>query len=362
MEPNRSENPAAIPHPGHSIPVHTRSESGHFTTGAHGEAQNHPRLPPPTNTKQSEELLHTMRPTNRSSDDRSELAFQTAANNLGMKNDGFLGEWMAVDHRDVPSDGLGISHDMFFPTPVMTEVWGEESTPNLSWDSGQELPNFLSDRPMAQVEPGEAVDGAAPAGGRRELVLEKRMPETHNAVDTAMPLPKTTSQLKPSALTGERLVHILKAVAAAGFDSLDDAVLAYYTENLKDEDQLRQQQRLSRIRRLPVLLKELHLAAQDWGPWQRRGFHEQIIKSTEDIIVTELQEHLSTGRSDHCKSNCSTEQRCQTCKQMAMDETDIEAEVSSSSDAIHHNISPRNLTIYVDSQHMDLADLTLFQV
>jgi hypothetical protein len=146
---------------------------------------------------------------------------------------------MAIDHRDVPSDGLGMSHDMFFLTPVMTEAWGEESTPNLLWNSGQEPPNFLSGRPMAQVEPGEAVDGAAPAGGRRELASEKRMPETHNAVDAAMPLPKTTSQLGPSAGTGERLVHILKAVAAAGFDSLDDAVLAYYTETLKDEDQLR---------------------------------------------------------------------------------------------------------------------------
>lgn len=324
-----------MPHPEHSIPVHTRSESVHFATGAHGEAHNHPHFPPSTNPKQSEELLRTMKPTNRSLDDRSDLAFQTTANSLGMKNDGFLGEWMAIDSRDIPSDGLGMSHDIFFPTPAMTEAWGEESTPNLSWNSAQELPNFLSDRSTARAEPGEAVDGAAPAGGTRELASEKTMP------DTVMPLPKTDSQLEPSAVTGARLLHVLKAVSAAGFDSLDDAVLAYYAETLKDDDRLRQQQRLSRIRRLPVLLKELHLAAQDWGPWQRRGFHEQIIKSTEDIIVAELQEHLSTCRSDKCKSNCSTEQRCQACKQMAMDETDIEAEVSSSSDAIHRENSQR---------------------
>jgi hypothetical protein len=47
---------------------------------------------------------------------------------------------------------------------------------------------------------------------------------------------------------------------------------------------------------------------------------------------------------------------------MALDETDIEAEVSSSSDGIHDENFQQNLTICVDSQHMDLADLTLFQI
>lgn len=123
---------------------------------------------------------------------------------------------------------------------------------------------------------------------------------THGTINT-MPLPGgETSEVAASASAEARLSHVLKAVNAAGFDSLDNVVLAYYTKSLKDDDDesLRQEQRLNRIRRLPVLLKELHLAAQGWGQWQRRSFHEQIIKSTEDILISELEDHLAARRPD----------------------------------------------------------------
>ncbi|KAF2029787.1 hypothetical protein EK21DRAFT_112653 [Setomelanomma holmii] len=265
-----------------------------------------------------------MTPTHQSLDDSSDLAFQTTATSIGIKHDGFLGEWMALYSKGISSDLSGMSHDMFFPTPAMTDPWGEAPTPNLSWNSAPDLP-FLLDETMPPAEPDAAVAEAAP--GRRELVSDREVPDTHGTVNTASSLPRGDSQLETPAFTGARLSHVLKAVAAAGFDSLDDAVVTYYAEALKDDERLRQEQRLSRIRRLPVLLKELHLAAQGWGQWQRRGFQEQIIKSTEDIVIAELKDHLATRRPDKYNSTCSTEQPGQSCRHKAKDETDVEAEL-----------------------------------
>ena len=125
-----------------------------------------------------------------------------------------------------------------------------------------------------------------------------------------------------STSTEARLSHVLKAVAAAGFESLDSAVVAYYARSFKDDEWLRQEQRLNRVRRLPVLLRELHHASEGWCQWQRRSFQEQVVRSTEDILIGELEDHL-TAKADPPHG----QQANQTFMQKAGDEVDIESEV-----------------------------------
>lgn len=154
-----------------------------------------------------------------------------------------------------------------------------------------------------------------------EAAPERGEPESDRSVSTGGP------QLDPSASIDARLSQVLKAVDAAGFDSLDSAVIAYYKKSSKGNDGLRQEQRLNRMRRLPVLLKELHHSAQGWGQWERRNFQEQIIRSTEDILFAELEDHLASRRTSPQNSPYGNEQRGAS-HQSEEDQTDVEAEVS----------------------------------
>ncbi|KAF2633116.1 hypothetical protein BU25DRAFT_89066 [Macroventuria anomochaeta] len=320
IDPGRHNNHITTPHSEPSIPEHSRSESMFL-------ALDRSSLPPSTIAKPLEEHLRNMAPTGQSVPESPNLAYRTTAKDLCMKDDGFL--------------------DSFFPTPAMTDPWGEAPPPNLSWNSAAGLP-FLLDEDMSMTEPDATVAEMIPE--RSEMVPDRRVSDAHNTGNTAV------SQLDSSALTGERLSHVLKAVSAAGFSSLDDAVVAYYAEFCKDDERLRQAQRLNRIRRLPVLLKELHLAAQGWGQWQRRSFQEQIIKSAEDIVIAELEEQLLARRHDHYSSTCSTEKPCQACKQKAREEIDTEAELPNTWTLLT-SLSTRYNAIASKDRHTDVPKL-----
>lgn len=227
--------------------------------------------------------------------------------------------------KGISDDLSEMPYDDSFPTPAMTDTWGEGSTLSLLRNSPSELVS-PSDGAKLLTEPQAAA--AEVVAKRSEVVSDGRTPEAQSIVNMTLSRSKGNAQLGTFTSTGGRLSHVLEALAAAGFDSLDDAVVAYYVESLQDNERLRQEQRLSRIRRLPVLLKQLHLAAQGWGEWQRRSFQEQMIKSTEDIIVAELEDHLAAKRPSCHNSTCSTEHPGQACKHKERDETDIEAQVS----------------------------------
>ncbi|RGP74949.1 basic-leucine zipper transcription factor [Fusarium sporotrichioides] len=208
----------------------------------------------------------------------------------------------------------------FFPSPAITDTWGELPTPDLSaWDTTTR-PHSPGNRATPTV--GKHVSAFETALERGELASDnKSAQDVHDATSTT-----GDSHLETLASIEDRLSHVLKAVDAAGFDSLDSAVIAYYQRSSKGNDWLRQEQRLNRMRRLPVLLKELHLAAQGWGHWERRNFQEQIIKSTEDILFAELEDHLATRRSSPHGSPCSIE-RVQGHQHMTEHDTDPEAEL-----------------------------------
>jgi hypothetical protein len=242
---------------------------------------------------------------------------------------------------------------MFFPSPAITDAWGELPTPNISWDTTTK-PHSPGNRATSTVE--KDVSAFEAALERGELASDRSVQDAHNTTSTG------DSHLETPASIEDRLSQVLKAVEAAGFDSLDSAVIAYYQKSSKGNDWLRQEQRLNRMRRLPVLLKELHLSAQGWGQWERRNFQEQIIKSTEDILFAELKDHLAKRRSSPHGSPCSTEQRGQARQHMTEDDTDVEAEVSFEQASNPPCRTSIILTTSTASEHMDLAYISFDKI
>ncbi|KAK1997112.1 hypothetical protein LX36DRAFT_87248 [Colletotrichum falcatum] len=92
----------------------------------------------------------------------------------------------------------------------------------------------------------------------------------------------------PESSQQARVCYLMEQAAAAGFETLDEAVAAYYTETFEDVPALYQEQRLSRNRRLPRLLNTLQSAARGWSEWERRGFQEQMTMGAEELLVQEL--------------------------------------------------------------------------
>jgi hypothetical protein len=191
---------------------------------------------------------------------------------------------------------------------------------------------------------------------RGDLASDRSAQDAHNTNSTGDAYTETPASID------DRLSQVLKAVDAAGFDSLDSAVIAYYQKSSKGNEWLRQEQRLNRMRRLPALLKELHLSAQGWGQWERRNFQEQIIKSTEEILFAELEDHLATRRSSPHGSPCSIEQRGQARQQMTEDDKDVEAEVSSEQASNTPCRTSIILTRSTASQYMDPAYISFDKI
>lgn len=278
--------------------MHSRQEEG--------QNHSHSTL---SNTQQAEEQLRAARTSSyHFLNEIPNLAFQTTEKDVGGKHNSFMGKY--VTHY-LALLSLTFNIDVsFFPSPTITDPWGEIPTPNLSWDSATKS-SFSVNKAISTAETDASMLETAPERG--EL-------ESDRSVGTG-------PQLDSSASIDARLSQVLKAVNAAGFDSLDSAVIAYYKKSSKGNDGLRQEQRLNRMRRLPVLLKELHHSAQGWGQWERRNFQEQIIRSTEDILFAELEDHLASRRTSPQNSPYGNEQRGAS-HQNEEDETDVEAEVS----------------------------------
>ncbi|TQN66295.1 Transcription factor radR, partial [Colletotrichum shisoi] len=94
-----------------------------------------------------------------------------------------------------------------------------------------------------------------------------------------------------------RVRHVIEQAAAVGFETLDEAIAAYYTETFEDVPSLYQEQRLSRNRRLPRLLSTLQSAAKGWSEWERRGFQEQIAMGAEELLVQELRTFIARQKT-----------------------------------------------------------------
>ncbi|TID02369.1 hypothetical protein CH35J_003453 [Colletotrichum higginsianum] len=104
----------------------------------------------------------------------------------------------------------------------------------------------------------------------------------------------------------DRVRHVIEQAAAVGFETLDEAIAAYYTETFEDVPSLYQEQRLSRNRRLPRLLSTLQSAAKGWSEWERRGFQEQIAMGAEELLVKELRTFVARQKTGAGNGNEAT--------------------------------------------------------
>ena len=91
-----------------------------------------------------------------------------------------------------------------------------------------------------------------------------------------------------NALIEVRMAYALEGAKAAGFQSFEESIVAYYTTCFDKMTSLYDQQRRSRGRRLPQLLAAWCNAARGWSDWERKGFQEEILQGTEDILAEEL--------------------------------------------------------------------------
>lgn len=121
--------------------------------------------------------------------------------------------------------------------------------------------------------------GATPTGAS----MGPSMMEPHPGMG---PDPSHMSGCKSSTLD-DRFEGIMEHVQAAGFDSFDDLVTAYYNGTFGDASPLANEQRLSRNRRLPRVIGDVFEAAEQWTAWERRGFHEEILKTAESMLTSE---------------------------------------------------------------------------
>jgi hypothetical protein len=119
---------------------------------------------------------------------------------------------------------------------------------------------------------------------------------THNA-DTTTPI----SSHEAPCLTGnsasmdidERVGCIITFLQTMGFENIDELVRTYYGQQFGDASFLCNEQRLSRNRRLPGVIASVFCATTKWSTWERRGFHEEILKATETMLISESLEAQS---------------------------------------------------------------------
>lgn len=87
----------------------------------------------------------------------------------------------------------------------------------------------------------------------------------------------------------ERFQHIFICMREAGFESFDDMVLQYYTADFLDTSAAHLAQKTSRGRKLPSVLAGLRSSARDWTRWEAQGYEDEIIKSAENLYISELE-------------------------------------------------------------------------
>ncbi|RYP75283.1 hypothetical protein DL771_002503 [Monosporascus sp. 5C6A] len=91
----------------------------------------------------------------------------------------------------------------------------------------------------------------------------------------------------------ERVGCALTYLRTVGFKNIDELVCTYYGQQFQEASFLYNEQRLSRNRRLPGVVASVFCAATKWSAWESRGFHEEILKATEAMLISESEEAWS---------------------------------------------------------------------
>ncbi|KAL7947433.1 hypothetical protein V8C42DRAFT_286087 [Trichoderma barbatum] len=112
-------------------------------------------------------------------------------------------------------------------------------------------------------------------------------PTAESSNQTLRPVTQSATQAAVGDHISDRIGSIMENVQAAGFDSFDALVSAYYCDTFGEASPLANEQRLSRNRRLPKVIDDVFRATKGWSTWERRGFQEEILKTAESMLISE---------------------------------------------------------------------------
>ncbi|QUC19026.1 uncharacterized protein UV8b_03267 [Ustilaginoidea virens] len=123
-------------------------------------------------------------------------------------------------------------------------------------------------------------------------------PDLHDGQDPGVaPVPSNAAHANhtgspPPCLGGpssfdDKFRRIMTEVEAAGFNSFDDLVSAYYIRPFEDVSHLATQQRISRNRGLPRILGDIFAATSQWTTWEKHGIQQEILKISEELLEQE---------------------------------------------------------------------------
>jgi hypothetical protein len=106
-------------------------------------------------------------------------------------------------------------------------------------------------------------------------------------------LAETNDLHVPNALIADditpRFGIVLEAIRQAGFQDLEQMVLAYYTSRFEWGSFPAMVQSVSRKRRLKAMLQELQKRSGQWSRWESRGLHESVSEAAVSLCVDEME-------------------------------------------------------------------------
>jgi len=157
-----------------------------------------------------------------------------------------------------------------------------------------------SQPPVQQLQSRPLDKNGADVEKLRSLNSDQFNNNNSNSTPHMLPTPSSsinssTSFPYPAGLDLEsRFKHVICAIESAGFESIDDMLLQYYTASFHEENVLYWAQSRSRSRSLPHLIASLQASSKTWSNREVQGYNQQITRAAEELFLDEF----SCGRKD----------------------------------------------------------------
>lgn len=88
----------------------------------------------------------------------------------------------------------------------------------------------------------------------------------------------------------EKIEFVLSCVEQVSFDSLESFITTFYAYDFEDASSLAFEQRISRNRRLPLVMAELRKLSVSWTRWESSGYENEVLRTAEEICGTECRD------------------------------------------------------------------------
>ena len=191
---------------------------------------------------------------------------------------------------------------------------------------GDHIQSMSSDRLTRSVAPGAPLNGSAKEPGQSQSQVnsgntinhrhadqdggetpDSRPEAIYNAsasksarsirptFDSRRTAPELVQRTDDEDVLEARIERVLESIRRAGFPSLEQFAIAYFTADLDADSPAYTAQSLSRSRHLRELLAALSCNARHWSTREAQGFRDEIVRSAEQEYTQELQlltEHM----------------------------------------------------------------------